>query len=94
MLDPPARQHLEPGEQGRGLAPAVGLDDADDHVDAVVLAAPGRGQHLVGLADPGRGAEEDLEPAAPFLRPTSASRASGDGRGSLPLRSSSAMARD
>ena len=77
---PAARHDLEPGQQRRGLAPAMGLDQAHHHVDAVELAAPGRGQHLVGLADPGCGAEEDLEPPAPFL-PRLGEQ--GLGRGSL-----------
>ena len=42
VLDAGARHDLEPGEQRRGLAPAMGLDDADHHVDAVELAAPRR----------------------------------------------------
>ena len=58
----------------------MGLDQPDHHVDAVELAAPGGGQHLVGLADAGCGTEEDLEPPAPFLSHFSEK---GLGRGSL-----------
>ena len=35
----PARQDLEPFEQRLGLGAAVGLDDADHHVDALARAA-------------------------------------------------------
>ncbi len=77
---PAARHDLEPGQQGRGLAPAMGLHQAHDHVDAVELAAPGGGQHLVGLADAGCGTEEDLEPPVSFL---SHLGEKGLGRGSL-----------
>ena len=62
-----ARHDLEPGQQRRGLAPAMGLDQAHHHVDAIELAASRRGQHLVGLADPGCRAEEDLELPTPLL---------------------------
>ena len=58
----------------------MGLDDAHHDVDAVELAALRRGQHLVGLADAGRGAEEDLQPPAAFV-PHLGQK--GLGRGSL-----------
>ena len=62
-----ARQDVEAAQQRLGLRPAVGLDDADDHVRAF-LAPLTRGlEHGVGLADAGVGAEENLEPAAPLL---------------------------
>ncbi len=60
---PPARQHFEPAEQRFGLGSPVGFDDADDDVGAGLLPGVGALQHLVGLADAGRGANEDLEPA-------------------------------
>ncbi len=66
IVDVPARQHLEPGEQRLGLLPAMRLDDADGDVDALALLGLRGLQHLVGLADAGRGAEKDLEPAAPL----------------------------
>ncbi len=44
--------------QGLGLAAAVGLDHADDHVHALGLAAGGGGQHGVGLAHAGGHAQE------------------------------------
>jgi hypothetical protein len=46
------------------LVAAVGLDHADSHVDALAPALLRRLQHGVGLAHPGGGAEEDLQPAA------------------------------
>ena len=82
VADLAARQELEPGELGLGLGAAVGLDEPDDDVDALGLA-PARGhQHLVGLADAGRGAEEDRAACrgASCLRRASSS-ASGEGRG-------------
>jgi hypothetical protein len=45
------------------LCPAMGLDEADDDIDAFVLEAPRVLQHGVGLADSGRGAEEHFQPA-------------------------------
>jgi hypothetical protein len=40
----------------------VGLDHADHHVHALPLQLARGGQHRVGLADAGRGAEKDLQP--------------------------------
>ncbi len=62
-----ARQDLEALEQRPGLGPAVGFDQADDDVDALTLELACRVEHGVGLADAGRGAEEDLELAATLL---------------------------
>src|SRR6202012_4804424 len=45
----------------------VGLDHPHQHLAVRLLAAAGGAQHLVGLADPRRHAEEHLEPAAPGL---------------------------
>ena len=66
VLDEPARNDLEPLEQGLSLLAAVGLDHADDHVDPLAALGLGRGQHLVGLADARRRPQEDLQPAAGF----------------------------
>src|SRR6185437_12049005 len=63
-----ARDHLEPGNERLGLAAAMRLDQSHHHVGALALARLRREQHLVGLADARRGAEENLELAAPFLR--------------------------
>ncbi len=57
-------QDLEALEQGRGLGPAVGLDQADRHVGPLGLPPRRLLQHLVGLAHARRHAEEHLEPAA------------------------------
>ena len=76
-----AGNDLEALEQRLGLLAAVRLDDADDDVHAVLQPGARRLQHLVGLADAGRGADEN--PAAgraPSSRRASASRASGEGR--------------
>ena len=63
----PAREDLEPFEQGCGLLATVGLDQADHHVNAFgLLLARGR-QHRVGLAHARARAEEDPEAAALFL---------------------------
>ena len=59
--DFPARQHLQPLQQGIGLGAAMGFDIADHHVAAVLLALPGRLQHGIGLADAGGIAEKDLQ---------------------------------
>ena len=70
MFDAPARDDFEALEQGLGLLPAMGLDHADDDVVAIALAGARLLQHLVGLADAGRRADEDLQLAgAAFLAP-------------------------
>ena len=50
-----------------GLRPAVRLDEADHHVDALPLQPVALLEHVVGLADPGGEAEIDLQPAALLL---------------------------
>ena len=50
-------------QQRLGLGPAVGFDHADDDIDAGFQLGMRALQHLVGLADAGGGADEDLEPA-------------------------------
>ena len=75
VVDLALRDDLEPGKLRLGLGAAVRLDHADHDIDALRLAAAGGDQHLVGLADAGRGAEEDLELAARFASaPPSAGR--------------------
>ena len=51
----------------RRLGPAVRLDDADDDIHALLLEPVALLEHLVGLADAGREAEVDLQPAALLL---------------------------
>ena len=50
-------------QQRFGLRPAMGLDHADDDIDAGLPLGVRALQHLVGLADAGSGADEDLQPA-------------------------------
>ena len=62
-----ARQHVEASRQLLGLTAAMGLDQPGDYVtSARPLAMRGR-EHGVGLADPRRCAEKNLEPAPAFL---------------------------
>ena len=61
VFEPPARHDFQTFQQRFGFAAAVGLDDADDDVVAVLLAGMGLLQHLVGLADAGRRADEDAK---------------------------------
>ncbi len=63
ISQPLARYHFEALEQGLRLRPSVGFDDADHDVDARLEAGVGAREHLVGLADAGGGADEDLQPA-------------------------------
>ena len=69
VFETSARNDLETVEQGLRLLAAVRLDDADDDVVAVLLSGAGLLQHLVGLADAGRRADENLEPAGSALFP-------------------------
>ncbi len=63
-VDLRARQDLEALQQRLGFLAAVGLEEADDDVLAFAAQRPRRGQHRVGLADAGRGAEIDAQAAA------------------------------
>ena len=67
VLDLLSRNHLEAFEERLGLAPAMRFDDTNDNVDPVAQPGLRRQQHLVGLADPGRGAEKNLQPPATLL---------------------------
>ena len=70
VFDSPARDDFEAFQQRLGLLAAVRLDDADDDVVAVLLPGAGLLQHLVGLADARRRADEDSELAdAAFFPP-------------------------
>ena len=66
VAEPEAGDDLEAVEQCFGLRPSMGFDDAEDHVGSVGPAGPSGQQHLKRLADPWRGAEENLETAACF----------------------------
>ena len=67
VLDAPARDDLQAVEQCLGFLAPVRLDHADDDIDAFLHARAGGGEHLVGLADARRRAEEDLQAAARAL---------------------------
>src|SRR5262249_5949448 len=67
VFKPLAGNDLEILEQGLRLLAPVGFDDADDDIVAVALARARLLQHFIGLADAGRGTDEDLEPAGPTL---------------------------
>jgi hypothetical protein len=45
----------------------VGFDDADDDIGPLAVLLLRRGQHFIGLADAGCGAEKQLQPAAGLL---------------------------
>ncbi|CUS44389.1 hypothetical protein MGWOODY_Smn1161 [hydrothermal vent metagenome] len=69
IIDGATGDHLERRDQCLGLGAAMGLDYADHHVDAGPQPSRALVQHLIGLADPGCGAEEYLElPARLTLR--------------------------
>ncbi len=63
------RKDLQPFEQGRRLAPFMGLDDPHHHIEPLLTQLSRGRQHGVGLTDPGTGAEEDFElaPSGPRL---------------------------
>ena len=67
VADGLCRQALERLEQALGLVAAMRLDVADDDVGPGRLGGERRLEHGVGLADAGRGAEED--PQSPAARP-------------------------
>ena len=58
-----ARQNLEAGHQPFGLGAPMRLDQADNDIDALARTYRRLLQHGVGLAHPGRGTEENLQPA-------------------------------
>ncbi|MEY9757287.1 hypothetical protein ABIE73_004682 [Bradyrhizobium yuanmingense] len=69
VVQPLARDHFEAAHQRLGLGTAMGLDETDHDIDAGLALGLGALQHLVGLADAGSGADEDLQPAARTLLP-------------------------
>ena len=80
VLDLPGRDDLQVADLLGGLGAAVGLDDADRHVDALPLEAMPLAEHGVGLAHAGRRAEVDLEPA-PLLAADQVEELLGSGAG-------------
>ena len=64
VFDPASRQNFEPFDERARFGAAMRLDEPDDDIDALTLEAPRVLQHGVGLADAGRGAEKNLQPAS------------------------------
>ena len=64
IFDATARHLFQIGDQCHGFGAAVRLDDANHRVDVLPLQPMGFLKHLVGLADAGREAEIDFQPAA------------------------------
>ena len=67
VFETPARDDLETVEQSLRLLAAMRFDDADHDIVAVLLPGASLLQHLVGLADAGSRADENLEPAGSAL---------------------------
>ena len=63
MLDQAQRDAVEAGEQRPCLGAAMGLDHADHDVHAGFQSCVRALQHLIGLADARRGADENFQPA-------------------------------
>ena len=90
VFDRTARDDLHAVEQRLGFASPVRLDHANDDIDAFLIARAGGGEHLEGLADARRGAEEDLQAATRRSVARSSNSASGEGLPSREPRSSNA----
>lgn len=58
---------MKPFEQHLCLFAAVGFDDADHDVRLLAVLGLGRREHFAGRANGGRGAQEDLDAAVPYL---------------------------
>ena len=67
ILHLPPGNHLEILELRLGVAAAVGLHEADHHVEAAGPEPVSLLQHLVGLAHTGSGADVDAQPRAILL---------------------------
>ena len=78
-----AGKNLEAFQQRLGLLAPVRLDDADNDVHAFLQLGAGGLQHLVGLADARRRADEDLEPTDATFLLSSGLGKQGFRRGSL-----------
>ena len=78
VLDPPARDDLEVAELLGGARPPVGLDDADDHVGAALVAPPALVEHRERLADAGRRSQIQTK-LAPRHAPSVTHRGGADG---------------
>ena len=62
ILDRAARNHFQILDLCFGVGAAVGLDDADHHVEAALAQRVRLLQHLVGLADARRRANVNAQP--------------------------------
>jgi len=61
VIDGPARNDRQPGEQRFGLGPLVGLDDTDDEIRSVAEFLLRAAEHGERLADARAHAEKDFE---------------------------------
>ena len=68
VLDCAWRDSLDPRDERLGLGAAVRLEPTRGDVDAVLAEAMRGLQHCIGLADPGREAEEDRESTPPLAQ--------------------------
>ena len=64
IVDDAARQDFEAAQSAPRVGAPVRLDEADDDIDAFLPQQLRARQHGVGLADAGRGAEEDEQASA------------------------------
>src|SRR5262245_2352027 len=78
-----AWQNLQALQQSLRLLSPVRLGHADDNVYSLLHLGARRLQHLVGLADTGRGANEDFEPANTAFFLASSLGKEGLGRGTI-----------
>ena len=76
---------LEILELRLGVAAAVGLDEADDDVEAARAERVRLLQHLVGLAHTGRGADVDAQPRALLLLDAREQRVGGRALVGMPV---------
>ena len=61
MIEHQTRQALQALQQGLGIRAAMQFHMADDDVHATARTSARGAEHRVGLADAGRGAEENLQ---------------------------------
>src|SRR5206468_586458 len=67
ILDMAQRHLLQVPDLRLRLRPAVGLDESNNDVQALTLQLVGVLEHLVALADPGRGADVHTQPGAALV---------------------------
>src|SRR5579872_654785 len=66
VLDPSARDNIEPFKKRRGLLAAMCFYDTDDEIDILPTLRLGSLQHLESLANPGGCSKKDLQATARF----------------------------